>query len=313
MGVLTTRAYTPDDAAAFAGLMNLIEKHAGGHGGFTGDDIDAMLGGMVREPAADTRLMYAPDGTLAAAGAIPSPPEGGFRVDLLGGVHPDRRGQGLGRELLDWQLSRAAAIRKEVAPDAAWEIHVGVLIGDETAIRLLRRFGLSPARYWFEMWAPTGPVASSALPSGLRSAPYAPEYDEPLHRAHMEAFADHWGYQSRPFEDWAGLTVRSAGFLPALSRIAFDGDEIAGYVLSYKHADPERVYIGHVGTRRPWRRRGIAGALLAQVLADSAGAGLTSAALGVDADSPTGAVGVYERVGFTVAQRAVTYATPVAG
>jgi ribosomal protein S18 acetylase RimI-like enzyme len=51
--------------------------------------------------------------------------------------------------------------------------------------------------------------------------------------------------------------------------------------------------------------------LLAKVLAAAAQAGKSTAALGVDADSPTGAVGVYERVGFTVEQRAVTYSIPV--
>jgi ribosomal protein S18 acetylase RimI-like enzyme len=127
----------------------------------------------------------------------------------------------------------------------------------------------------------------------------------------VEAFADHWGSQRRDYSDWVTLTVGSEGFLPDLSVVAFDGDEIAGYVLSYRDADPERVYIGQVGVRRPWRRRGVAAALLAQVLRDAAAAGFATASLGVDADSPTGAVAVYERVGFTVENRAVTYAAPL--
>jgi hypothetical protein len=47
--------------------------------------------------------------------------------------------------------------------------------------------------------------------------------------------------------------------------------------------------------------------MLADVLRAARLAGHTCAALGVDADSLTGAVGVYERVGFRIDHRAVTY------
>jgi ribosomal protein S18 acetylase RimI-like enzyme len=171
---------------------------------------------------------------------------------------------------------------------------------------------MTPVRYWFDMVAPTESAPAVALPDGLRSAPYRPAYEKDLYEAHMEAFADHWGFQRRGYEDWTTLTVRSETFLPELSALAFDGDEIAGYVLSYEDADPARLYIGHVGVRRPWRRRGLAGALLRRVLDSARAAGKDFASLGVDADSPTGAVGVYERVGFSVATRAVTYSRPLA-
>lgn len=312
MGQLRTRGYQASDASALADLWNLIEQHAGGHPGFTPEDAQSILTAMVRNAGSDSRLVFAPDGALVAAAVTPTPPPGGFRVDLMGGVHPQWRGQGIGRELLSWQLTRAAEIHRTEAPGAAWEAHVGMLIGDEDALRLFRRFGMSPVRYWFEMVAPTAPAPATALPDGLRMITYSPEHEKALHATHSEAFADHWGYQRRDLQEWATLTVGSDSFLPELSLLAFDGDELAGYVLSYTDADPTRLYIGHVGVRRPWRRRGLAGGLLAQVLGAAGRTGRTSAGLGVDADSPTGAVGVYERVGFSVESRAVTYARPLA-
>lgn len=311
MGQLSTRGYQESDAPALAALWNLIEQHAGGHGGFSPEDVQSIVAGMVRDAASDSRLVFAPDGTLVAAAVTPTPPAGGFRVDAMGGVHPIWRGQGIGRELLSWQLARAAEIRRAEAPDARWEAHAGTLVGDEEAVRLFRRFGMTPVRYWFEMAAPTAQAPAMALPDGLRVTTYSPEHEKTLHAAHTEAFADHWGSQRRDLEQWATMTVRSETFLPHLSLLAFDGDELAGYVLSYTDADPDRTYIGQVGVRRPWRRRGLAGALLARVLEAAAPTGRTTASLGVDADSPTGAVGVYERVGFIVESRAVTYATPI--
>lgn len=59
-------------------------------------------------------------------------------------------------------------------------------------------------------------------------------------------------------------------------------------------------YIPLVGTRRAGRKRGIATALLARALAEAQAAGFATASLTVDADSPTGALGLYQRVGFTV-------------
>lgn len=291
--------------------MNTLEEHAGGHPGFTAEDTASMMAGMVADPLADTVLVFEPGGKLVAGAVTTTPPKGGFRIDLLGGVVPQWRGRGLGRELFGQQLARAAAIHQAQAPDAAWEVHVGAMFGDDETVHLYERFGLTPARYWLEMLAPTADAAELALPDGMRAQTYAAEHAAALYDAHVAAFTDHWGSQQRPFEEWKTLTVRSEAFLPDLSLLAFSGDELTGYVLSYTDADPKRLYVGQVGVRRQWRRRGLAGSLLAQVLGAAGGAGYTNASLGVDADSPTGAVGVYERVGFGVEQRWVTYRLPL--
>jgi ribosomal protein S18 acetylase RimI-like enzyme len=308
---LTPRGYDRSDAQALSTLINLIEAEAGGHPGFTAEHLDSIVRGMVHDPASDSRLLFSPEGVLVAAGIVPTPPDGGFRIDLMGGVHPRWRGRGIGRELLGWDLARAADIHRAVAPDAAWEVRIGVMVGDGTAISLYRRFGLTPVRYWFEMVAPTAGVATVTPPDGLRVTTYRTAYEKDLYEAHMEAFTDHWGYQRRGFVEWAAMSVQAENFLPGLSALAFDGDDVAGYVLSYRDADPARVYIGQVGVRRLWRRRGLAGALLSTVLGSARATGRDLAALGVDADSPTGAVSVYERVGFAVESRAVTYSRPL--
>jgi mycothiol synthase len=305
---LTTRAYAVTDAAAVTRLFNLAEESAGGHPGVTDDETTAMFETLARDPDADTRVVTTPDGTLVAVALVPTPPAGGFRVDLIGAVHPDWRGRGLGRELLRWQLDRAERIHGLVAPEAHWEAHAGVLLEDESTIRLFQRFGMTPQRYWFDMVAPTEGVPDVAPPDGLRVVTYSSDLEKEVYEAHMEAFLDHWGYQRRDFAEWLALSVRTETFAPELSRVAFDGDQIAGYVLSYHDAVDGWLYIGQVGTRRPWRRRGLAAALLAEVLGEAGKAGKSKVLLGVDADSPTGAVGVYERVGFQVDSRAVTYA-----
>ncbi len=311
---LTTRPYTDADAEAVTDLLNEVDIAAGGQPANDVDETRAVIDSIVRDVGTDTRVVVSGDGGIVAVGLVPTPPPGGFRIDLVGGVRPAWYGKGLGRDLLQWQVDRARQIHRTVAPGGTWSLHADVLAGNEPAIRLYRRFGFTPVRHWFEMVADTsaGSAAlaiTAPLPDGLALVPYSPGFGNDLYAAHMDAFQDHWGYQRRPEAEWRRLTVDSATFRPALSRLALDGTRIAGYCLAYTDPQPHRVYVGHVGTSREWRRHGIASALLGSVLAAAGNAGAREVVLNVDASSPTGAVGVYERAGFEVESHGVTYAT----
>jgi ribosomal protein S18 acetylase RimI-like enzyme len=304
---LTIRPYVESDADPIADLMNAVDAKHGAEAGWTGGEMRSFIKAWVRDPAIDSRLLATPDGELAAAGFVAPPTEGGQRADMLGGVHPAYQGRGLGRELLAWQYDRARHLHSDIAPSDQWHVEAGASVDDTAATRLFERFGFGPVRYFFEMIAALdGQRDKVALPDGLVAVPYAPELAKPLYEAHMEAFSDHWGFQRRPFEKWLIRTVESEEFRPDLTRIAFDGDQLAAYVLAYNNVEG-REYIGQVGTRRPWRKRGLASALISASLAAAVADGKSSASLGVDADSPTGAVGVYERLGFEVKHKFVSY------
>ena len=120
-----------------------------------------------------------------------------------------------------------------------------------------------------------------------------------------EAFRDHWGSTDDTAAQWAHFLAYST-FRPALSFLAYAGQEPLGIIFGHEYdaytaATGRRdLSIPLVGTRRAGRKRGIASALLARALAEARAAGFATASLGVDADSPTGALGLYERAGFTV-------------
>ena len=59
-----------------------------------------------------------------------------------------------------------------------------------------------------------------------------------------------------------------------------------------------RGWLEHISVRAPWRRHGLATALIARSLHDLRALGLAEAALGVDAENVTGALSVYEAMGF---------------
>ena len=64
-----------------------------------------------------------------------------------------------------------------------------------------------------------------------------------------------------------------------------------------------RAWLERVSVRRRWRRRGVARALIAAAMRATRERGLSTAALGVDTQNPTGALGLYEALGFTVHKR----------
>jgi ribosomal protein S18 acetylase RimI-like enzyme len=155
------------------------------------------------------------------------------------------------------------------------------------------------------------------LPEGIEVRPVsdAAGYRR-VFAADTEAFMDHWGgfdASEAAFRQW----LADPNFDPSLFVIAWDGDEIAGAVINAIDAEGNRTLhrrrglLDSVFVRRPWRRRGLAAALVGRSLALLRERGMTSAWLGVDADNPTGALGIYERAGFGVHQRTTAYQKPM--
>ncbi|HEY1488502.1 MAG TPA: GNAT family N-acetyltransferase [Micromonosporaceae bacterium] len=305
---LTIRPYADGDAEGIAAVLGDIDVRFGAHPSIVAVDVGTWMR-QVRDPATDTRVVVAPDGSIVAYGAIEPPPDGGVQCGAFGCIHPRWVGRGIGRDLLAWQLERAREMHQALAPSAGWKAWTGTHVDDTDAIRLYQRFGLTPIRYWFQMVAPTAnvPAERSASLDGFRVESAEPVDPEVLYEAHMEAFADHFGFERQSFSDWMPSGPGSPLFRPELSRIAYDGDRIAAYILCYDEADPKVLFVGDVGTRRPWRRRGLASGLLIEVLRAGASVDRSEARLGVDAASLTGAVGVYERAGFAVESRRVSY------
>ena len=128
----------------------------------------------------------------------------------------------------------------------------------------------------------------------------------------MEAFRDHWDAGERTEADFEGWFA-SPELDTSLWRVAWDGDEVAGSVMNFIYpAENEtlgerRGWLDHVSVRRPWRRRGLASALIAESMRAIAEAGMRDAALGVDAENPTGALRVYETLGFRRTRTGVSY------
>ena len=185
--------------------------------------------------------------------------------------------------------------------------------GEVGAHALLQREGYAAARRSFVMVRPNlEDLPEAALPAGLVVRTARREEYRKVFEADTEAFQDHWGFippAEEDFERWLGEPTTD----PDLWQVAWDGDEVAGMVLNFVNAEENnrynrrRGYTEDICVRRPWRRRGLARALIVRSLTMLRGRGMAEAALGVDSENLTGALGLYEGLGYRPVQRWTLY------
>ena len=183
--------------------------------------------------------------------------------------------------------------------------------GDEPVNRgVLEAAGWRPIRHSFQMRIDlAGDLPEPSWPDGLAPRNFRPGEEERVYEAHMHAFADHWDFRRQSIANWRWYTVDHHGFDPALWWLVEDGEELAALTLNQWHSsgDPRFGWIGVLGVRPPWRKRGLATALLLHSFRDFRERGATRVGLGVDGENTTGAVRLYEKVGMRQVRRNDTY------
>ena len=237
-----------------------------------------------------------------------------YRVD--GSVHPAWRRRGIGRTLLreNMRLAEQLASGHQTQRGRAFgsQSHEHQA-GDDA---LLYGAGFKPARYFFDMLRPTlDEVPVVPLPAGLEVRPATAADARAVWLADVDSFRDHWGGYDESDESFQRF-VDAPEFDPSLWVVAWDQDEVAGGVINGIYPEENeslgvsRGWLDSVFTRRPWRRRGLARALIARSLVLLRERGMTGAMLGVDAANATGALGLYENVGFQVEHRSTAWRKP---
>lgn len=310
---IVARPLDKDDAEAWVALNEAVQEADDGSEHESTEDFVAFLADPLLE---QTIGIWDGDTLVGYVGILVNDGET-VRVEAGGAVRPDRRRAGHGGRLLDWARRRATEAYAERTPDRPGELQVAALSTNAGHRAMLEGAGFEVVRHFFEMEHDLSSVSPASVPEGLRLVPFEAAYSEETRLAHNEAFRDHWGYNPRSPEVWAARTVDNPAFRPEMSALLVDGERVAAYLMGMEYdADTAATgvrdcHIGLVGTRREYRGRGAAGALLAHALTNARERGYGTASLGVDAESPTGALGVYERVGFTVARTELSYSLPL--
>jgi mycothiol synthase len=235
-------------------------------------------------------------------------------------VHPDARAGQTGARLLQAVWERALQRKAESEGRMAW-LQTEVNARAEWLAALLEQGGLRVARYELRMRCLLGQVDLPPLdaPEGIVLRPLChPQDDHAVNAALSEAFRDGWGGVELSDDEFAHI-FGSGHAQPDVSVVAWAGEEVAGACLNdfgtahQAEAGVHEGWVSSLGVRRPWRKRGLATAILAWSLQQAAARKLKAVALDVDADNPTGAKRLYERVGFSEVERFLVYRKQMPG
>jgi len=244
------------------------------------------------------------DGLIVAYAAVFGRGDEGAARRLVadGYVSPDYAGHGLGAAIVDKTEGRA---RERAAP----RIENAVLGKDLGAAELLRSRGYRDVRHFYRMRIELdGPPPEPRWPEGFEVAAFDAAEAREFHDALKDGFADEWGHTPEPFEAFSKRRLEEKRFDPTLwTTVRAEGEIAAVLVADWKRYG-ETGWIESIAVRKPWRRRGLGEALLLRSFGQLYERGERVVRLGVDAENPTGATRLYERVGMSVSFEAVIYA-----
>ncbi len=318
---LTARIPTAADAPDVAALLAAHQRAAKGSAGV---DREAVLGQLVGTGSWTRRqaLVHDPGGRLVAWLSVHDRASGRTLVEVT--VTPDLSGEDA--SALAAALFGAA---ERHAVDIAGMRGVGSTLLDSGAYaddarqqRWLAAAGFEQTRTWLQMTRPVSSEEAATLPGSRAGVVVRPveRHDDGLpvaqdlqdvHRVLEESFQDHFSSYRESFPEfvmrlredpghrwdhwWLATVEIDEGVIPAgalvCSVLREDADGFEG------------SYVDYIGVHRRARGRGVAKALLHTVIADAARRGRNRVGLEVDADSPTGADGLYTSMGWVTDYR----------
>jgi mycothiol synthase len=247
--------------------------------------------------------------------------ENGSRIYAsVGFLAPTWRRKSIGTSMLRWIESRMRLIAESESARQPGLFEGFVTDGNVGLATLLEKNNYQPLRYFVDMLRPDlENIPDFSMPDGLEVRSVSPEHYRAIWDADEEAFRDHWGFSKPSEEDYQAWLSDKAIFQPELWQIAWDvnTNEIAGQVRTFirtaenEKYNRQRGYTEFISVRRPWRKRGLARALIARSLRVQKEHGMTESALGADSENISGATRVYEDCGFQVTKRNTIYRKPM--
>jgi ribosomal protein S18 acetylase RimI-like enzyme len=228
-------------------------------------------------------------------------------------MKPEGRIPGLGEAVTAYFMQHLQEIAASHPEDAPKYFQSWVNSDQTWLIGLLEGHNFKVARYGMEMLRPCNqPIEVTPLPGGIEVRTPTSEQYRQVWEADAEAFRDHWGYVEPNEKDYQAY-LDFPYFEPKIWKVAWDGDEVVGMVRNFINHDEnenlqrKRGYTEFISVRRPWRRQGVARALLTRSIKMFQEMGMEETCLGVDTENPNGAKQLYESVGYVEHKCAMAY------
>ncbi len=291
------RAPTPNDLDAVAAVIIADELNDGGQIVL---GADFVLGEWSRVGDLATDAWVAVDGAGVIVGYGQVTLEEPDVAQSWGVVHPEHRGQGIGTSLLDRIEERAAEL---AATPSSLRFRHAIDAGDDAAAAMLRSRGLGPVHHFWHMQIDlVEPLEPARSPEGIDIDGIDPDEDlATIHALLEEAFTDDRSHHPALFERWVEEETSGPSYDPTLWLLARDEGVAVGVLTA--SAGEDRGWVDYLAVSASHRGRGIGVALLRRSFGVFADREIRRVLVSVDAQNPTGATAVYERVGMRTVDR----------
>jgi mycothiol synthase len=308
------RSFTWDDLRAVVDLVNRSEAVDQVERGTSEEETRTWWGSPPGDPERDAFLAVVAGEPVGYGRVVLTEGEGFSRFAAQGTVAPRRRGRGIGMKILA-ECERRAVARIGEADATTVYLQAHADRSQQDVAELYACFGLTPVRYFFQMLYDSAEMpARPAYPSGYGVRNFVWDQDEEtMWRVTNAAFQDHWGYTEDLLEEWLDW-FDGDYFDPTLAFLGLDapGRPVGICMCTIYPERNERLgrelgVVDVLGVLVDHRGRGLGRALLLEGMRALRRRGCTHLTLGVDSENPTGALRLYESVGFRECRTRVAF------
>lgn len=258
-------------------------------------------------------------GRMVAFGQVVLRQPGLVECMCQGGVDPSFRRIGLGGSLVGWQEAMARRMLEGVPDAERAQIAMQVEAGQDDLEEQLKLRGFHWARTYYELRADLSRIPESPdLGRYMTIEAWGPEWEEPARRASNRLSELEWGRPPLTEEQW--LTGRTA-FAPEWSFVAVDrrGDRprVVGFLLASKYVQDwaalgwREGYIDQMGVLEEARSTHAVDALIIASMRAMAAGGMERIGAGLGSANHSGALAVYDYLGFVTVGQTRLYALEV--
>jgi GNAT superfamily N-acetyltransferase len=304
----TVRPPTMDDVEIAVDLFNECSMDMIGVQDYSMKEVELDWQSPGFNLAEDARAVFNPGGELVGFSNVWADSPLPVHPFVWGRVRPNHENLGIGTEMLEWAFDHAKDAIARVPENARVAINAYTIASHKQSKKLLEDSGMKNFRHSWQMVIDLeDEIPEPEWPEGLVLQPYDHEkHGEEVYRSDYESFRDHFGFVEEPFEEgfpkWIHHMIQDEHYDPTLWYLVFDGDQIAGGSICrpVSWEDSDSGWVRSLFVRLPWRRQGIALALLRHTFLEFRKRGKHRVGLGVDAENLTGATGLYKKTGMRI-------------
>ncbi|HUG15788.1 MAG TPA: GNAT family N-acetyltransferase [Thermomicrobiales bacterium] len=301
-----------EDVEAVVIVENARSMHDIGTGDTTVERLSMFWEGADSNLETNNVVVLDPDGQIVAYADLTEYEP--FTVsECEFGVLPGFDNRGIEEFLLNWAEQRAALTLPRAPSGERVTLEARAWATNLPLQQRILQAGFSRSRVWHRMQIDMHePPPAPVWPEGVSVRTFDPAEVDAVHEAWEDAQSDEWGHSSLTDEEFRYYFVeREANFDSTLWFLAIDDatGRIIGYIICRweRPGEPRVGHVRYVAVRRPWRRRGIARALLCHTFGEFYRRGKSRVSLSVDSTSLTGADRLYMNAGMHPIQSTLVF------